>query len=100
MKFFASAAAIAAFLITVVSAEGPNPIRAPAGGDVLTAGTDYTIKWDPTTAGTVTLILRKGVSTNLDVLDHIATGVANTGTFVWDIPATLVEGPVCVIFPI
>ncbi|CAD0097183.1 unnamed protein product [Aureobasidium mustum] len=31
----------------------------------ITAGKDYTIKWTPTTGGTVSLILRSGANNNL-----------------------------------
>src|SRR4051812_8305098 len=58
-----------------------NPIYKPGLLELVPAGQPYTITWDPTTAGTVTLVLLRGPSENILPLYPIAEGIANTGTF-------------------
>jgi hypothetical protein len=52
---------------------GDNPISAPTVGDEFKAGKPVTIVWMPTTKGTISLRLRKGDSTNLDVVTEITS---------------------------
>ena len=49
----------------VALAANPNPFNVPEGFS-LTAGKPTTLKWTPTTPGTVTLRLREGPSNNLN----------------------------------
>lgn len=67
-----------------------NPIVKPSLGEVVPVGTPYTINWNPTTQGTVTLVLLRGPSTNVIPLYPIAEKVANTGSYVWT-PSTSLE---------
>lgn len=60
-----------------------NPIALPGLNDVLPVGVPYTITWEPTTPGTVTLLLLKGPSENAVAQYAIAEGVNNVGTYVW-----------------
>ena len=60
-----------------------NPIALPGLNDVLPVGEPYTITWEPTTPGTVTLLLLMGPSENAVAQYAIAEGVNNVGTYVW-----------------
>ena len=69
---------------------GPNSVVQPTLGQVfnlspshIEAAGGLTIRWTPTTQGPVNLILRRGGASNLNVVGTIATGVENTGEFVW-----------------
>jgi hypothetical protein len=74
MRFFNILATAASLLATYASAQNnPLAITAPLGG-TLPAGTQYTIKWTPTTAATVTLQLRYGSNAG-----NLATGSAIAG---------------------
>ncbi len=66
-----------------------NPISQPGQGAIVPVGTPYTITWNPTTAGTVTLVLLRGPSTNVVPLYPIAEKIANTGVYVWTPSAAL-----------
>ena len=57
--------ALAAMVAVALAASSDNPFAVPPGFS-LTAGKPTTLKWDPTTPGTVTLVLRQGASNNLD----------------------------------
>ena len=57
--------ALAGFVAVALAASGPNPFNVPEGFS-LTAGKPTTLKWDPTTPGTVTLRLREGASNDLN----------------------------------
>ncbi|KAK5165752.1 uncharacterized protein LTR77_008675 [Saxophila tyrrhenica] len=60
-----------------------NPIYTPGLHDVVPAGEPYTISWDPTTDGTVTLVLLKGPSENAIPQYSIIENYPNTGYYVW-----------------
>jgi len=60
-----------------------NPISKPGLGEIVPVGTPYTITWNPTTAGTVTLVLLRGPSTNVVPLYQIVEKIPNTGVYVW-----------------
>lgn len=64
------------------SPEG-NPIYTPGLHDIIPAGKAYTITWNPTTPGTVTLVLLKGPSNDAKPLYPIVEGTMNIGTYVW-----------------
>ncbi|KAI9872464.1 MAG: hypothetical protein M1830_001598 [Pleopsidium flavum] len=67
-----------------------NSIVRPGLGEIVSVGTPYTVSWNPTTQGTVTLVLLRGPSTNVIPLYPIAEKVANTGSYVWT-PSTSLE---------
>jgi len=77
-----AAATVVAAANVLVDAPG-NAISQPTAGDVVDAGKPYTIVWDPSEGETVTLVLRKGDSGNLDTLDTIADDIENKGTYSW-----------------
>nr|POF26187.1 putative cell wall protein [Quercus suber] len=56
------------------------------------AGDPLTLKWTPSTSGTVTLVLRTGNSANLDQGSVIASNVDNSGSYTWDVPSDTVRG--------
>jgi hypothetical protein len=67
-----------------------NAIALPGLNEQVPAGAPYTITWDPTTTGTIDLILLRGPSTNVVPIATIAQDIANTGTFVWTPSTSLV----------
>ncbi|KAF2095384.1 hypothetical protein NA57DRAFT_59400 [Rhizodiscina lignyota] len=60
-----------------------NPIAKPGLDEAVPAGSPYTVTWDPTTAGTVTLLLLHGPSTNMQTLYPIVENTPNTGSYSW-----------------
>ena len=54
-----------------------NPFNNPNGGYAPTAGQSVKLNWQPTTSGTVSLILRSGASSNLDAGTYIAQKIPN-----------------------
>ncbi|KAJ6263117.1 hypothetical protein Dda_1676 [Drechslerella dactyloides] len=60
-----------------------NPVFTPNAGDIVPAGKPYTIKWGPSEAGTVSIILLRGPSTNILPLYPIVEKIPNTGSYVW-----------------
>ena len=86
-------ASIVAILATVALAQKPtapsgNPIRAPLS-EIVPACKAFTIRWDPTSAGPITIQLLRGPSTNVVPIDTLVSGVANSGSFVWTPSASL-----------
>ncbi|KAG2231794.1 hypothetical protein INT48_005449 [Thamnidium elegans] len=85
-------AALAAIACTVVSAQKITSSR-PALNQVLVAGSTAQIVWAPVEGVISTIDLRQGDKNALSFLQTIATNVpANTGTYNWDVPATLPAG--------
>lgn len=95
MRFFtvSTIAALAAFVSAVAPnySQSPsgNPISLPGLGEQVPVGKPYTITWQPTTPGTVSLTLLRGPSNNVTPLLNIAQSIPNTGSFVWTPPTTL-----------
>ncbi|OJJ46276.1 hypothetical protein ASPZODRAFT_152461 [Penicilliopsis zonata CBS 506.65] len=79
-------------LATVVAAtsDASNPFNVPSGGYSFTAGTPTTITWEPTTSGTISLILEWGDVLEVEEGITLASGISNSGSYVWtpsaDIP--------------
>ncbi|KAF3923015.1 hypothetical protein ABW20_dc0103814 [Dactylellina cionopaga] len=85
-----SLAAIAAPLVAAGIENNENIITKPAVGDVWVAGKPFPIIWTPSAAaGTVSIILLKGVPSNFQVVETIAPTVANNGKFEWTPPINL-----------
>lgn len=63
---------LAALAATVLGADNPNPFKIPEAGLNTKAATTLNLQWNPTTSGTVSLILRSGASSNLDEGAYIA----------------------------
>ncbi|KAL4871595.1 Ser-Thr-rich glycosyl-phosphatidyl-inositol-anchored membrane family-domain-containing protein [Aspergillus spectabilis] len=70
-----------------------NPILKPGLNEAVPVGSPYTITWDATTEGLVSLVLLRGPSTNVVPLYPIAESIPNTGEFVWT-PSTELEDDV------
>jgi len=60
-----------------------NPTIHPALGELVPVGQPYEVSWNPTTPGTVTILLLNGPSTNIQVLYPIVEKIANTGKYTW-----------------
>ncbi|KAE8375108.1 Ser-Thr-rich glycosyl-phosphatidyl-inositol-anchored membrane family-domain-containing protein [Aspergillus bertholletiae] len=60
-----------------------NPIYTPGLNEAVPVGSPYAITWNPTTEGTVSLVLLRGESTNMQVLYTLAEQIPNTGKFEW-----------------
>jgi hypothetical protein len=56
---------------------------------VVPAGAEYTITWQPTTLGTVTIVLLKGPAENIIPVAPLAEHIPNSGTFSWTPDASL-----------
>ncbi|KAL9006946.1 MAG: hypothetical protein Q9188_000322 [Gyalolechia gomerana] len=69
-----------------------NPISAPLN-QIVKAGTPFTITWTPTTTGTVSIVLLRGPSTNVQPIGCLVDNIANSGKFVWT-PSSSLEADV------
>ncbi|KXS97515.1 hypothetical protein AC578_4598 [Pseudocercospora eumusae] len=78
---FALSAAITALAQNTGSSA--NPFKIPTTGLQATAGEPLTLSWEPTTSGTVSLILRSGSSNNLAAGTVIASKIDNKGSYTW-----------------
>jgi len=97
MRFFHNLAL--ATLVAVAAAQGgpntgePNPFSIPSGGWHVSAGKSITLKWTPTTGGTVSLKLQWGGINTLAQGVDIATNLPNSGSYTWTPSASLVSEP-------
>lgn len=86
--FTAAVAAIAPLAAAYTTPVGDepqgNPIYTPGLGEVVPVDADYTIVWDPTTEGTVTLVLLKGPAENAIPQYAIVENCENNGSYVWN----------------
>lgn len=60
-----------------------NAITKPGLNDMVTAGKPYTIEWEPSTEGPVSLVLLRGPSSNVKPIDTLAESIDNCGYFDW-----------------
>ena len=79
----------------------PNPVSQPQVGAVLTAGTSFNIVWTPTIGDLISIELwTKGLNVSINAYfsgnnclipnmacSMIAQNIANSGSFLWGIPA-------------
>ncbi|KAL5339306.1 Ser-Thr-rich glycosyl-phosphatidyl-inositol-anchored membrane family-domain-containing protein [Aspergillus crustosus] len=70
-----------------------NALLKPGLNEAVPVGAPYTITWDPTTEGLISLVLLRGPSTNILPLYAIAENIPNSGEFVWT-PSTDLENDV------
>ncbi|KAL3478755.1 Ser-Thr-rich glycosyl-phosphatidyl-inositol-anchored membrane family-domain-containing protein [Aspergillus californicus] len=97
MRFF-STAIVSALVAVAAAYTTPDYSVAPSGNAILTpglqeqvpAGQPYTITWNPTTEGLISLVLLRGPSSNVVPLEPIAESIANTGSYTWT-PSTTLE---------
>ncbi|KAK6400960.1 hypothetical protein LTR81_023850 [Elasticomyces elasticus] len=69
-----------------------NPIYQPGLNSIVPAGENFTVTWDPTTDGTVTLVLLKGPATNAVPQYAIVEKIENSGSYVWTVSTDLAPG--------
>jgi hypothetical protein len=76
---------------TTPTGTGPvgNPISQPGLNTIVPVDETFTITWDPTTKGTVSLVLLKGPAENLIPVYAIAEKIENSGSYTWDPKSTL-----------
>ncbi|GFF80574.1 uncharacterized serine-rich protein C1E8.05 [Aspergillus udagawae] len=67
-----------------------NAIVKPGLNEQVPAGKPYTIEWDPTTTGPISLVLLRGPSTNVVPIATLADNIPNSGSFSWT-PSTSLE---------
>lgn len=60
-----------------------NPISQPGFMSVVPAGKPFTVTWEPTTPGTVTLVLLKGPAENAQPQYAIVENIPNDGVYAW-----------------
>ncbi|KAK0256477.1 hypothetical protein B0A54_04682 [Friedmanniomyces endolithicus] len=82
------------FILTLLGApllalaQSANPFKIPTNFSA-TAGQPLSLNWNPTTSGTVTLVLRSGASSDLAAGTVIASSIANSGSYSWT-PDTMI----------
>ncbi|KAK4542928.1 hypothetical protein LTR36_006117 [Oleoguttula mirabilis] len=81
-----------AYTQPVGAAPKGNPISKPGLNSVVPVGESYTVTWEPTTSGTVTLVLLKGPSTDAEPQYAIAEKIENSGTYSWTPSTDLAPG--------
>ncbi|KAJ5294180.1 hypothetical protein PENANT_c028G04915 [Penicillium antarcticum] len=67
-----------------------NAIVSPGLNEIVPEGKAYTIKWEPTTTGPVSLVLLRGPSNNVKPIKTLADSIPNSGSFSWT-PSTDLE---------
>ncbi|EME49786.1 hypothetical protein DOTSEDRAFT_40928 [Dothistroma septosporum NZE10] len=83
---------IAALLSAVAYAQSTaNPFKINGSLDTA-AGKSLQLQWNPTTQGSVSLILRSGSSNNLAEGTTIAANIANSGSYTWNVPDSIARG--------
>ncbi|CAK43209.1 hypothetical protein CBS63078_1237 [Aspergillus niger] len=97
MRFFTTAlvsalAALASAYTQPDYSQNPtgNAILTPELNQVVPAGKPFEITWDPTTSGTVSLVLLRGPSTNVVPIQTIVEDIDNSGSYSWT-PSTTLE---------
>ncbi|GKZ32499.1 hypothetical protein AbraIFM66950_001960 [Aspergillus brasiliensis] len=97
MRFFTTAlvsalAALASAYTQPDYSQSPtgNAILTPELNQVVPAGTPFEITWDPTTSGTVSLVLLRGPSSNVVPIQTIVENIDNSGSYSWT-PSTSLE---------
>ncbi|KGO63831.1 Cell wall beta-glucan synthesis [Penicillium italicum] len=92
MRFFFSLAVAA--MAAVASADNKaNPFSIPTDGYTFTVGKPTALKWQPTTPGTVSLILQWGAVLSGNTGTVIAANLDNDGSYTWDVPSKLAAEP-------
>ncbi|KAL2822554.1 Ser-Thr-rich glycosyl-phosphatidyl-inositol-anchored membrane family-domain-containing protein [Aspergillus granulosus] len=98
---FSTAGVLSALAAVAAAWTAPDYSQAPTGNAILTpglnelvtAGEPFTITWDPTTEGEISLVLLRGPSTNVVPLYALAENIPNSGSYVWT-PSTDLEDDV------
>ncbi|KAF9887820.1 hypothetical protein FE257_009626 [Aspergillus nanangensis] len=101
MRFFAPLVAALATLAAAADYTQPDYSKPPSGNAILAPGLNeqvpvgkpFTITWEPTTQGPISLVLLRGPSENVVPLETLAVGIPNSGKFVWT-PGSQLENDV------
>ena len=80
---------VSAYTTPTGTAPEGNPISQPGLNTIVPVGESFTITWEPTTEGTVSLVLLKGPAENLIPVYAIAEKIENSGSYTWDPKTTL-----------
>jgi len=81
---------VSAYTTPTGDAPKGNPIAQPGLNTIVPVGENFQITWDPTTQGTVSLILLKGPAENLQFVEAIAEMIPNSGSYSWKPETSLV----------
>ncbi|KAK4554203.1 hypothetical protein LTR86_008731 [Recurvomyces mirabilis] len=84
--------AVAAWTQPVGDSPSGNPISQPGLNSVVPVGQPFTITWQPTTSGTVTIVLLKGPSSNAVPQYAIVEKIQNSGSYAWTPSTDLAPG--------
>ncbi|KAL4951321.1 Ser-Thr-rich glycosyl-phosphatidyl-inositol-anchored membrane family-domain-containing protein [Aspergillus filifer] len=77
--------------VATLAAARENPFNIPSEGYSFTAGESTTLSWEPTTEGTVTLKLQWGSQFTSSTGTTIASNIANSGSYTWDVPSDITD---------
>lgn len=69
-----------------------NAIYEPGLNSVVPVGKPFSITWEPTTKGEVSLVLLHGCPKNCVAIDTIVEKIENTGSYDWTPASTLASG--------
>ncbi|CDM30869.1 hypothetical protein DTO012A8_7465 [Penicillium roqueforti] len=92
MRFFISLA-VAAMAAVAAANSKANPFSIPVEGYTFKVGEPTALKWEPTTDGTVSLILQWGAVISGNSGTVIASNIDNDGSYTWDVPSKLAAQP-------
>lgn len=77
--------------IATLAAARDNAFNIPKDGYEFTAGESTTLKWAPSTQGTVTLKLQHGEAFDSSTGTTIASSIANSGSYTWSVPKDIAD---------
>ena len=80
--FVAGLASVNAYTEPTTGPSG-NPIAQPTLDEIVPVGAPYSITWEPTCDGTVTILLLRGPSENIVPLFPIVEQTPNDGEYAW-----------------
>ncbi|MCJ1291705.1 hypothetical protein MMC34_003250 [Xylographa carneopallida] len=86
----AALAGIASAWTTPTSADTGNSFYTPGLNQIVPVGAPFNVTWNPTTNGTVDLVLCHGPSSACIDMFAIATNIPNTGSYLW-IPSLSIQ---------
>ncbi|KAJ5677393.1 uncharacterized protein N7477_003026 [Penicillium maclennaniae] len=77
---------VSALAAVATANSNANPFEIPPNGYSFSVGEATTLKWDPTTSGTVSLRLQQGAVTTSYDGTAIASDIDNDGSYTWTVP--------------
>ncbi|KAJ5817912.1 hypothetical protein N7447_007920 [Penicillium robsamsonii] len=92
MRFFISLA-VAAMAAVASANSKANPFSIPVEGYTFKTGEPTALTWEPTTEGTVSLILQWGAVMTGNSGTVIASSIKNDGSYTWNVPSSLAAQP-------